>query len=337
VIFLLAACFYLAPGGPPAAAADEAKAVDGLEAYLKRLRYEPIPFFRSEDNKLLVNAELGGKRHRFLVDSGWGFTTLSPKSAAGLKTLREMGGVMEDSALGRLTNTSLVVMEKLVLGRAQFLNQPAQVGRLTGDYVRFPFVGILGFDFLVRNFCLIDCGGNRLYVRGGEPSEAEKKAMAETLRRSGFTEIPMRYDYCMMVEVKINGEPVPLLVDTGASFSMVDDAVQKRLSLPTAKQDQPATGTRINGEVNGLIVGVGSVGARTLRVVKLDTLQIGDRVAKHVHFGTANLTPRSRTGAGSAAAEVQGLLGIEMLTRHGAVIDLAGSTLWLRPEPAKER
>ncbi|SRR5258706_11580360 len=107
----------------------------GLEDYLKRLNYEPVALTRTKENKLLAIGQLGGKRRVFAVDTGWGWTTLNENSARGLQTLGQSGGVLDDAVWGRLTNSSMVIMEKLVFGRAQFLNQPAYVMKLRFDYV----------------------------------------------------------------------------------------------------------------------------------------------------------------------------------------------------------
>jgi len=91
---------------------------------LKRLGYQPVALTKNDDDKLLVKGEVGGEKRTFFVDTGWGMTTLM-RNRTRLKTLGKLGVELDDSLLGRLSDTNIVVMEKLVLGDATFLNQPA--------------------------------------------------------------------------------------------------------------------------------------------------------------------------------------------------------------------
>src|SRR6266853_252151 len=173
---------------PSVFAADQ-PAKPTLEDNLKRLRYEPIAFEKpalparptisdlARQNEPLSRGELAsGKKLLFLVDTDQEITSLDERSARGLNTLGELGVVLEDSVLGRLTNSSLVLMDKIKLGRAQFMNQPASVQKVEFDYVAAYYDGVFGRDFLFRNFCFLDCGGRRLYVRAARPSDEESKA-----------------------------------------------------------------------------------------------------------------------------------------------------------------
>src|SRR5262249_7887812 len=102
----------------------------GLDSYLGQLGFEGVPFKQNERNQPLIEAEIGTKRQVFLVDTGCGMTILTPACAAGLKTLGELGVTLDDSALGPITNSSIALIDKLVLGRGQFINQPAWVQKL---------------------------------------------------------------------------------------------------------------------------------------------------------------------------------------------------------------
>ncbi len=170
-----------------------------LEVYLKRIGYEAIAVKRDEHNKLLARGELNGKERTFLVDTGCSVSTLDRGVARKLKTLGEADVVLKDSLLGKVTNQSVALMD-LKLGRATFTNQPAAVrtldisGHSVGD-------GLLGCDFLFRNYCLIDCLDCRLYARGTALSPEA---------RSEFDR---------------------LLVDTGSPWSALDRSQIKPLGL----------------------------------------------------------------------------------------------------------
>ena len=102
------------------ALATEQSSAGALEDYLKTLAYEPIAFTGAFGHAPLVKGSLSnGRNPVFLVDTGWGMTTLNPNVSVNLKTLGELGVVLNDSMFGPMTNPAIVLMDKLTLGRAQ--------------------------------------------------------------------------------------------------------------------------------------------------------------------------------------------------------------------------
>src|SRR5882762_3893706 len=86
----------------------QALAAGSLDDYLKLLGYEGIEFKNSESDKPVVQGVLNAKKRDFLVDTGWGLTSLDQPSARGCKTPAEMGVALEDTYLGTITNSSIV-------------------------------------------------------------------------------------------------------------------------------------------------------------------------------------------------------------------------------------
>jgi predicted aspartyl protease len=212
----------------PARAAEQ-RTSHSLESYLKRLGYEPIPLKRDHYNHLFLYGEIDGKSRRIGVDTGCSVTRIDRAAARKLKTIGQLGVELEDSFLGRITNGDVCLM-RVKLGSAVFTNQPAWTlaldagGESVGDC-------ILGCDFLFRNFCLIDCLNQKLYVRGIEPSAKAEQALEESLRVSRFHEIKLLQTSAlvMAVEGKADGEPIKLLLDTGAPWLLLDSKQERRL------------------------------------------------------------------------------------------------------------
>ena len=327
---LLAASFALAFVARAAQPGDGAGS--SLEDYLKRVGYLPIELKRGQQDKLLAEGVLAGKKRLFLVDTGWTRTALDEGAARGLKSLGELGVTLEDSFWGKLSDPTTVLMDKLTLGRAQFLNQPARVTQLRMDYIFVGSDGVLGCDFFFRNSCLIDCFDRRLYVRGAKPSDDVTSAMAATLRRSGFTDIPIEAKYGLTVDAKVNGEASKLLVDTGFTFSSLDSALAKRLGLAAVKHDTAEVGSLIPKEWSTKMIGIGKVGAHKMWVTKLKALEVGSLQWTNVHVGVTDLKNWGLAEPGSRREEVQGILGREFLTARGALIDYHTHKLWFRPE-----
>jgi predicted aspartyl protease len=314
------------------AAQAESGAGSSLGDYLKRVGYLPVTLKNGEHGKLLAEGVLAGKKCLFLVDTGWGRTALDEGAARGLKSLGELGGTLDDSFWGKLSDPAIVVMDKLTLGGAQFLNQPAKVMKLQMDYISLEFDGILGCDFLFRNYCLIDCWQRKLYVRSAQPSDDVTSAIETTLRSSGFTDVPINVKYGLTVDAKVNGETLKLLVDTGATFSALDSALAKRLRLAAVKEDEPRVGTLIKREWRANIVGVGKIGAHKMWVATVKTWEVGSLQWTNVHVGVMDLKSWRLAESGTRTEEVRGMLGREMLTARGALIDYHSRKLWFRPE-----
>jgi predicted aspartyl protease len=304
-----------------------------LDDYLKQLGYESVSVTaRSQHNQPAVEVQLAQKKRVFLVDSGWGVTTLKESIAGPAKSLPQSGGTVEDTTSSARSGSSLVLIEKLRIGRLDFLNQPARIDKLRADFVRFPYDGVIGCDFLARNFCLLDCGRHRLYVRGGATSEEQSRALAETLRRSGYAEIPLQTDYLPTITGQANAQAIRLVVDTGAAFTILDESQIKRLGLAIIKEEAPATGTSIRQDLSANLIGIGKVGMHPVRVATLESLQIGPRIWKRVHVGVTSLENWGLAKPGSTNEPIEGLLGPDLLNRHGAVIDFSNRKLWLFPE-----
>lgn len=315
-------------------AADSASA-SSLKELLPRLGYTGVNFkWEERGGNPLIRAKVGGRSQVLLVDTGWSRTTLDEKAARGLKTLGELGVTLHDTFSGRITDSSVVVIPELVLGAAEFLNQPAYVKQLDMDYVRLPFDGALGCDFQLRNFGLMDCGSARLYLRGEKLSTAGEQLFMEALRRGGWVEVPLeiypKY-LCPVVEAQVEGQTVRLLVDTGADFCLLDDGLASQLRLELLKRDRPKTGSRIRARQQGAIVGVNEIGAHDLFGAQLKSLRLGAREWTGFDVGVANLKAWGLSESGRPGGDIQGLVGAELLIPSGALIDFSARRLWLLP------
>ena len=314
-------------------AGGEASSAPTLEDYLKGLGYQSVALENNRYSQPFVQGVLGnGRKLKFIVDTAWSVTTLKESVAQGLKTVSDLGGIVEDSILGKVTNHDIVMVDKLTIGGVEFLNQPARVRQLRADFTVVPYDGALGFDFLLRNFSLIDSWRHQMYVRTSNPSREQLQALAETLRLSGFTEIPLEPHYLLGVRAEINHQPVLLAIDTGAAFEELDDSEVKPLGLKIIKADRAPTGSLIPGEVTGSVLGLGDTGRHRMHITKVDTLRVGPRQWNNVYFGVTDLKAWGLAKPGTPGQSIKGLLSQGLLSRHGALIDVRNHTLWLRQE-----
>jgi hypothetical protein len=314
------------------ARASEPPSAAGLDAYLAHLGYEGVSFNHNERKQPLIETQIGSHRHVMLADTGCRMTILTPAAAMGLKTLGQLGVALDDRVLGRVTNAGVALVDKLVIGRGQFLNQPALVQPLDMDYIRLQFDGILGLDFFFRNFCLIDCYRRKLFLHAGRPTQAQREVMEESLHRSGFIDVPVEAARYLTINANINNEPVRLLVDTGDSVSVLHQSLARRLKLSAIKWEDPAEGSLIREDVSGNLIGFGRIGSHKVWVATLSSLQIGAKSWTNVTYGVVNLNDWGLSKSGGPGDDVQGFFGNDWLHQHGAVIDFCNLKLWFRPE-----
>jgi predicted aspartyl protease len=131
----------------------------------------------------------------------------------------------------------------------------------------------------------------------------------------------------LVVPVTVNGAgPFSFVLDTGATLTCVDEALAAKLDLP-----EPV-GTVGYG---GTLAGVGRV-----RLVRIDSLEVGTARATDVQACAIDLASMRRTGL-----DVQGLVGLNFLKAYRVTLDFRERTLRLdeaaptdpSPRPARRR
>lgn len=291
--------------------------INGVENYLKRLGYTSISLERDQGNLLYVRPMFKGKKLRFTLDTGASGTLIDKAIAADLKKIDGVQVKLEDKFLENVNDPAMVLIENLKLGGLEFKNQPAFLASVGGD----PFSdqkGILGCDFFFRNNAIIDCFRRRLFVKSGTLTAETRATLRATLRRSGYIEIPMELTagFPLACMAKANEEPLKLIVDTGATWNLLDERWGRirRLSLT---------------ETNVRVVGIGEIGSHAMQITRLQKFELGDLVLKDVYFGLTNLDAWGLSDRGKWMPDTNGLLGADTLAENGALIDYASMTLWV--------
>jgi len=299
------------------AGAAEQRTSHSLENYLKRLGYDAIPLRRDHGNHLMVDGQIDGKSHDFMVDTGCTITTVDSSIGRKLKTLKSLGVQLQDSYFGAITNADTRVMT-VKLGAAIFTNQPANSKTLDlGGHMDADC--LLGCDFLFRNFCLIDCTGQKLYVRATEPPSQAGQALEESLRRSGFHDVKLHptSELVMTVSGNVNRQPVKLLLDTGAVWTTVDYKQARRLGI-----EKQFTRARVSG--------VGKIGSAWVDRTTLKSFELGSVSFANLDVAVADLSGWSIGDPTQSLADVDGILGPDLLAYNRGLIDCHGLNLWLQ-------
>lgn len=118
-------------------------------------------------------------------------------------------------------------------------------------------------------------------------------------------------DAAIVVQVKINGQgPYDFVLDTGATFTCVDNDLAEQLKLPEWK-----------GSFGTVVVGPGGGG---MKLLKIDTLEVGDAKASGLTACSIDLNRIAPPGLG-----IKGLVGLNFLKSYRVNIDFEKKLLRL--------
>lgn len=146
--------------------------------------------------------------------------------------------------------------------------------------------------------------------------------LAGFLLESGFSAVPLQTNVAgqLQTEAAANGESLLLLLDTGASHTVLHRDAAERLGL-------------IVGEAGFTAAGLGSTNHAVTQSL-VERLRLGEMDLGQVLVVVTDLGHVNQTLGTAGGQPIDGVIGGDILRRGHAVIDFAGRTLYLRPEPA---
>lgn len=150
----------------------------------------------------------------------------------------------------------------------------------------------------------------------GAPERAEVATDTADAERAGQAGVPIRLagpgGAALVVPVRINGGgPWDFVLDTGATFTCVDQALADSLQLPES-QGRLGVGTGVTG------------GPGSMRLVEIDSLSVGDARAEALTGCAIDLSQFRSMGL-----EARGLLGLNFLTSFRVTLDFGSERLTL--------
>ncbi|MEQ1567502.1 MAG: aspartyl protease family protein [Myxococcota bacterium] len=238
--------------------------------------------------------------HWLLLDTGTPRTQVRPDVVGGRTGFRSPPGW----TVGRFDPDEVLVSDDLP--------QPMLEAEARGDIVGLG--GIVGADQLLTRSWWLDPRASTLWVDQDPPgvrSVTEVPVAPEGVGRSCFSDVPC-FDYegaRILVDVAIGGETLTLLLDTGATYVMLEPAAMDRLGLSVHDWD-----------FGDMIVPIAAARVR-----------LGDAVAEDV---AVMVTPEdfaeSLIGLElEVDRHVDGVLGHSFLRRYVLGLDAPGGTLSL--------
>jgi len=140
------------------------------------------------------------------------------------------------------------------------------------------------------------------------------------MQLSGYKAVRVHYSPLnkMIMSVRINGQPANLLVDTGSNQVILDAAAAESFGVqPSQLGLRYIRLTRINGQ--SLPVGF----ARSV-------------IAGGMSFGSTPVTLRQSSHSNTGDTRVDGILGLDLLTRYRAVINCRTKLIFLKVDQTRQ-
>lgn len=272
-----------------------------------RVHYGPL-------NKMIMSARINGQRANLLVDTGSNQVILNAAAAASFGIQSSQG------SLGYIRFTQ-INGQGLPMGFAQNLTAGGMRFGSTlvtlresrhSDTGGAAVDGVLGLDVLTRHKAVINCRTKLIFFKVDQSRQMDLSSVASEEK---FTRIPLRRERngALTVPCSIRGQPARLFVDTGAFLTIFHEAFLKSVGIPMKA-------TRISAHF--------APGAsRKISAGQINDLKIGNFKTPPAKFGVTAL-PNFTLRQGSA--RVSGILGMDTLYDHYAIIDLDGMNLFLK-------
>jgi hypothetical protein len=306
-----------------AADKSQSQAVPSLENYLKPLGYVAVALRRGPNNELRAAVEVAGRKREFMVDTGCTLTMIDTSLKSKFKTPHELGISFKDAILGVLDNSEEVIIDELRFGTARLLNEPALIKALNSSGGSAFADGILGCDFLLRHFCLIDCSGLRLFMRSERPREEDRASLERLLNQGSMHCAPLHQTSALVSTCKaaIDGNPLVLILDTGSASTMIHSKTAERYKLRTYQTQTP-----------NKRVGLGTIGnvmpyATRPKLFEVDGVEMP---LLGLSLGVTDMSSWNIGAQGDPLESADGMLGAEFLAVNRGVIDLADRKLWFQ-------
>lgn len=282
-----------------------------LKTFLEREGFGGSGLHRRLGNHLFATTTINGRRTALMIDTG------AQRTLLDWDTIFHLGLDVRNShvSIGGVWGSErghygVAQIASLVMGNCTFLDVPitvadeSHINRIQGQHLD----GLFGAHEMTRFGAIIDCARQMIYVNPKGPSATTSQKLAAFLGERGFVRVPMHWDqrHHLQVDVGINGHPSNLIVDTGASTTLIADPVANasavsRLPLRVSVHDTTADMVPINiGRIKELTIG-------------------GFRI------------PDAEVVIGRIVKEAGGgLLGEEHLSWNFGIVDVGGMNLYLR-------
>jgi predicted aspartyl protease len=298
------------------------------------LGYEAIALKKTEQGHLVIPVRLNGRKTQCTIDSGFTYSAVDASRAGKLPPLdRRDPGLDLPNAAFRQTNATWVRIGHLDIGSRRLEHVPVQsvdwrtgnrrdwLTRLVEGRQSFDSEVVLGADFLRRFHAVIEFQRiPTLYLREKTMDAANASRLDLALTNAGFLPIRLYHLETLgwVAPATFDGTRVPLLIDTGASHTLLDDGVVQQLGIKPRVSDRQIQGVE---------------GRKTrLMTAQFQEAQIGVFTIPKPVVGVADLSAWNLDRTHRSMFMPRGLIGSTFFSETQAILDCGNQKLWCWPK-----
>jgi predicted aspartyl protease/Tfp pilus assembly protein PilF len=271
--------------------------------------------FELVNNRPVVTLRVNNSKEtlRFVVDTGAGMCVMAADAAnrLGIKPVAR-GGLARAVGGGGRFEIVYGFLQSLTIGEARIVNVPVYIREFYND--QEPIDGYIGLSVLSKFLTSVDYGKRTMTMLRGDA----RPSIDPTVPTRGI-EIPIRTTSSgfWSGEIKLDGveKPINFIIDTGASISVVSEALAAREDLN--RHSQP---TRLK------IYGAAGV-SENVKMILLPFVTLGSHTRRSVTAAVLDMEPINET----AGFEQAGILGGNVLRFFRATFDFERAILRLEP------
>jgi hypothetical protein len=283
--------------------------------------FQALPLERSNQNHLLIRAEINGKPAVLGVDTG------APVSAISLPR-RAYFGMSAPPGTSKLPPrlringgfSRVTIAKRLRLGGLTLLDEPMVAIDLRGparsaqEFHEQELDGILGADILFPTQAVLDCDAQVLFMK----IDPDAPGTIPGINHRGWKDIPIRVTkgWNLYVDGRLNGQPAQLMIDTGAFTTLIHRPFVRQMRLRL--RDTPYASGAVNLDERGLQLAI------------IRRFSVGSFHVRGKEVGVMDLRGLIHSDLLAGEPPVAGLLGSEFLRRNHAIIDFGTRTLYLK-------
>jgi len=309
----------------PTADADRRARIRGLVDFLRYLGSQSslldagganevsVPF-EFINNRPIIRVKVNGSKEplRFVVDTGAGMCVVSMAAAdkLGLKPVARGGLARAVGGAGRF-EIVYGFIQTLQIGDTKVERVPVYIREFFNDQESVD--GYIGLSVLSKYLSTVDYAGQTMTLLRGDARARAPGASA------GAVEIPIRTTSSGFWSGEINVEgvekPVNFIIDTGASISVVSQALAARSGMDKFAQ-------------SGRIRVYGAAGlAENIQTVLLPRVTLGSHARQNVYAAVLDMEPINET----AGFEQTGIVGGNVLRHFRVSFDFVRGVVRLDP------
>ncbi|WP_043362333.1 retroviral-like aspartic protease family protein [Belnapia sp. F-4-1] len=261
----------------------------------------------------IVQVMVDGQTARLAIDTGANRSSLTPEAIGRLGLRRDRNRRSMVSGTGGLVVNDGVIVEALEFGGRRLGRPQLAVHGLPGmERAEPPIDGLLGADLLMPYDVELDLAARRMLLHqvvagcpGAEPAWADRTPLPLPIERRGRM---------FLLEVRLNGQPVRALLDSGADGTVMTEAAARRIGVTTAMMEAAPQGEARGADGN----------ARVIRRLRFERVEVGPQ---RLAMAAVRVSPMSLQPG------TEMLLGLDYIRTRRLFLSYSSGRVWVAEPP----